>query len=91
FGNIEQKTELYLASPSTLMGIIQNVDQQYQNIAIVCHNPGLTDFSNRIGSQQTLNLPTCGIMIIEVELESWSELHAGSGYTLDFLYPDYFR
>ncbi len=87
---IETDPDLYLASSTELLHALQSVDDDIHHIALVSHNPGLTTLVNSIGSQHIPNLPTCGIMIIEADITSWEELKAGSGHSIDFLYPKRF-
>jgi phosphohistidine phosphatase len=88
--DIETDSDLYLASATELLNILQSVDDDIHHIALVSHNPGLTTLANSLGSQHIPNLPTCGIMIIEADIRSWKKLGPGSGRTIDFLYPKAF-
>lgn len=87
---IEIDPDLYLASATELLHALQCVDDDIRHTALASHNPGLTTLANSLGNQHILNLPTCGIMIIEADITSWKQLKAGSGHTIDFLYPKAF-
>jgi len=39
---------------------------------IVGHNPGLTDFVNFLVPGLTNNLPTAGVVSVEIEQDDWS-------------------
>ena len=39
---------------------------------IVGHNPGLTDFVNFLVPGLTSNLPTAGVVSVEIEQDDWS-------------------
>lgn len=88
FNAIDFRPDLYLAPASDMVDIIQSVDDQLQNIAIVSHNPGLTRLANMLGDQQIGNMPTCSIIILETDIPGWCELKRGCATTTDFLYPE---
>jgi phosphohistidine phosphatase len=55
---------------------------------VVCgHNPGLTDLTNQLTGAQIDNVPNTGVVIIGLELESWSDLAGAQGELLLFDYP----
>jgi phosphohistidine phosphatase len=84
---IEVDPDLYLASATELLNTVQSVDDDIHHIALVSHNPGLTTLVNSLGSQHILNLPTCGIAMLEAGIDSWKALEPGTCKTLSFLYP----
>ena len=83
---IELKNELYLASPSSMLKLIRQTPDDVQRLALLAHNPGITELTNRLAKTYINNIPTCGMAILELPIESWSE--AGNGaHLLDFDYP----
>ena len=83
---IELKNELYLASPSTMLKLIRHTPDHVQRLALLAHNPGITELTNQLARTCIHNIPTCGVAILEMSIESWSE--AGSRtQLLDFDYP----
>ena len=87
---IETDPDLYLASATELLHALQSVDDDIRHTALASHNPGLTTLVNSLGNQHILNLPTCGIAILETEIDSWESLEPGTCKTLSFLYPKMF-
>lgn len=53
---------LYLASSTLILEIINRIDEEFSNILIIAHNPGLTSLANQISNYQLENLPTSGII-----------------------------
>jgi len=83
---IEFKNELYLASPSTMLKLIRHTPDHVQRLALLAHNPGLTELANQLTRTCIDSIPTCGVVTLEMSIESWSE--AGSRTKLlDFDYP----
>jgi len=88
--NIEQKRELYLASATEMLHIIQSVDDAVNHLALVSHNPGITTLVNMLGDMPIGNMPTCGIAILQTGIGSWAELETNTCKTIDFLFPKRF-
>lgn len=75
---------LYEASPERLLEVIRETPSDHVDVALVAHNPGLTQLTNLLGSHRvTDNLPTFGIARFEVPAP-WSALCFGSA-SLDLL------
>ncbi|MDQ7949833.1 MAG: histidine phosphatase family protein [Pedobacter sp.] len=83
---IKKEPKIYEASAKTLLGIINNFDNQYDRIALFGHNPGLTDLVNYLDGHLS-NLPTCGVVMLEFPFEDWAMVSADSGKILLYDYP----
>lgn len=83
---IEERDDLYLATPSTMLKVIRQTPDHINRLIILAHNPGITELTNRLARTYINNIPTCGMAILEMPVTSWSE--AGSRtILLDFDYP----
>ncbi len=69
---LQQEDRLYHASVSSLMKLIAEQDTGFNNLMIVGHNPGLTDFANYLSPNLTDNIPTCGFVSFTIDLEDWN-------------------
>ena len=69
---LQQEDRLYHASVRSLMKLIAEQDSGFNNIMIVGHNPGLTDFANYLSPNLTDNIPTCGYVSFTIDLEDWN-------------------
>ena len=79
---------LYLASAREILEVVRLQDDRFVHIALVGHNPGFTELVNRLAADLRLdNLPTCGIVSMEFEANSWSDVSAGTGRLLYVDYP----
>jgi len=84
---VQQEHELYLASPTTILEILVREGRDYSDVMIVGHNPGLTELANYICTTQIDNIPTCGVIAIDTDINDWADL-AGTQNTLNFFdYP----
>ncbi len=77
---------IYEASTSTLLKIINQFDDRFHTITLVGHNPGMTSIVNYLTSESIVNLPTCSVAVIDFNFDEWALLSAGTGkmFLLDF-------
>lgn len=86
---LQQDERLYLASPKVLKEVIQELGGTAQHLMIVGHNPGLTEFADRISAERGIdNMPTCALYTVEFEIDDWSELEWDSGVNAELDYPN---
>ncbi len=71
---IRTNPAIYEASSSSLLDIIRNVEDQVQTLFFFGHNPGFTDLVNTLQDEVILNLPTCGTMVIDLPVDTWSQI-----------------
>jgi phosphohistidine phosphatase len=64
--------DLYLASPRTIEQVIRSVDKKVERLALIGHNPGLTEVVNLIPHVHLDNLPTAGIYRASFK-ENWEK------------------
>ena len=65
---------LYHAGVAELLHVIRGVDDSVDSMMLFGHNPGLTDIANHIGPREILNMPTCAVLHLRFEAESWAEV-----------------
>ena len=78
--------DLYLASSRSILSKIKLVDEVYKNILVVCHNPGITDLANFLGTTTIDNIPTTGVVGFSFD-DIWKNLGNESCKLLFFEYP----
>ena len=88
---IEYTDELYNASRREILNFIKRLDDKYQSIAIVGHNPGLTDLVHFLLYDFDYELPTCAVVGIDLDLEKWSDIKSGTGSLKFFEYPKKYK
>lgn len=69
---LQQENRLNHASVRSLVQLVAEQDTGFNNIMIISHNPGLTDFANYLLPNLTDNIPTCGFVSIEINHEDWN-------------------
>lgn len=87
YDKIDFNKSIYNSSYLNLNEITNNIDNNINCVALVGHNPGLTNFSNYLTNNFIDNIVTCGIVKIELEIESWIEIVEGIGSKVFYIYP----
>jgi phosphohistidine phosphatase len=85
---LQQDERLYLASPKDMLTVIRELGGRARHLMVVGHNPGMTEFADRISSEREVdNMPTCAIYTLQFDIKDWSELEWESGVDADLDYP----
>lgn len=84
---LQREKDLYLASAERILEIIARQDEGFNNLMVVGHNPGLTDLVNILVPDLTGNLPTCGVVSVELDSSSWGLVEHCKCALLLFDYP----
>lgn len=83
---IQFNEDLYEASSNTILKLIKKIDENYDSVMIFGHNPGLTMLNNHLSNHYIDNIPTCGIVALQLD-KKWSEIDKNSCKFLFFEYP----
>lgn len=77
---------LYEASEHTFYNVITNLSVNTDCLAVFSHNPGITEFANRLTSNRIDNMPTCSIFAVKADIRNWKELKLAENefYFFDF-------
>lgn len=86
-GEIVFEPQLYDATPDALLAVIRALPADAAHVALVAHNPGLTDLSNRLSDVHIDDIPTTGVVQLELAVEAWERVEPRCGRLLDFDYP----
>lgn len=84
---IQQVDELYHASPDTFFQVIGKLDNKKDSAAVFSHNPGITEFVNKLTDLKLDNMPTCGIFAVDVMTDDWGEINTAEKKLRFFDYP----
>jgi phosphohistidine phosphatase len=69
---LQRENSLYLASLDELLDAVMAQDNGFNNLMLVGHNPGLTDFANFLLPGITNNLATAGVVSVQIDRDDWS-------------------
>lgn len=80
--------ELYNASVRTFFGFLNNLDDAYQSVMCIGHNPVITYLAEYLTKAEIGDISPAGMVIAKFEVASWSELSQGNGELLYYLNAD---
>lgn len=81
-------SSIFHSSSDNLIHILQSLDPSVKTVALVGHNPSMTDLANYLQSDTLIeNVPTCGIVCVRAELPAWSDLQHQKAKLEFFIYP----
>ena len=84
---ITRKT-LYHASPNEIEAELRRLPADWKTVLVFGHNPGYTDLANRLQHDQDIdNVPTCGIVGANIEIDDWSDFKLTKARRTTFMYP----
>lgn len=84
---IEFREEIYEASLKTLINIIEQLDDGRTEIILIGHNPGFTYLGQWLSPTAPDCLPTCGLLEMELPIDSWAHIYEGCAKLSLFDYP----
>ncbi len=85
---LQLEDEIYLATPAEIIDLVRRQRDDFSDLMIVGHNPGLTDLVNELLPDLNLeNLPTGGIVAIDLDAEAWSEILDNAAQLAYYDYP----
>jgi phosphohistidine phosphatase len=84
------KDSIYESSDFNLMMIIKELDEDLESVMIVGHNPAMNDVINKISDLSIHNLPTCGVVALELS-NGWSDLTPYRAKNIFYKYPKMFK
>ena len=86
-GAITWDDRLYGADVSGLAEILWGIDESCTHAMMFGHNPGFTDLSNWLTRNFIDNIQTCGVAIIQLNVDHWKDVGSGSGEIMEFDFP----
>jgi len=90
-GEIKYIDALYMAEPETIHELIKDVDNTYDTLFLVGHNPETTELSNMMIDDYIDNVPTLGIVALKLPIDDWGKFTIGKGKLKFFIYPKMFK
>jgi phosphohistidine phosphatase len=78
---------LYEASVLDFYNAVESLKDKNEIVALFSHNPGITDFANRLTEEKIGEMPTCGIFAVQIDSKSWQDFQEAKKTFLFFDYP----
>lgn len=79
---------LYHASPEKMLAVLKTASQP--TVMMLGHNPGIAEFAAMLPARVPLEpefrrYPTCATLVVDFQIDDWSEVEPGQGSTMDFV------
>lgn len=88
---IKQNEQLYFNGTGKILDVIRSTKDEVQVLAIFGHNPDVTLLANQFEGDPILNVPTCGILKIEFDVDKWKKIGVTNGKIRKFEVPKNLR
>ncbi len=85
--SVVQEQDIYEAAPAEILRIISRLPDDARTVMLFGHNPTLTDVANRFSNDFIDNIPTCGIVQIESNADSWKAFYEGNTFVKACFFP----
>ncbi|MFT5999594.1 MAG: phosphohistidine phosphatase [Neolewinella sp.] len=86
--NCQYDQSLYHAWPEGIEKRVQEVSDNCSTVLFFGHNPGYTDLANRPMHHAFIgNVPTCGIVMVEADINHWADFTLGKARRAAYFYP----
>ena len=89
-GKIKYIDALYMAEPTEVIHMIKEIKDKYNAVFIVGHNPETTELTELLIDETIDNVPTLGIVALNVAIEHWGNIKAENIKLDFFIYPKMF-
>lgn len=83
---IKHDERIYEASVGTLVSVITEAGVDSASLLLVGHNPGAEGLIYFL-TGEIAPMPTAALAVIELDIESWSEIDGGCGRLIDLIRP----
>ena len=83
------KPGLYTFNKKDLLAQISKCEDSIPKLMVFGHNPAMTATVNELGDKEFDNIPTTGLVVIDFDSHTWTDL--GKGKTLLNLFPKNLR
>ena len=84
---IQTNELLYMADYEDFISVIKEVKEEFSKMMLFSHNPGITFFACAVSNADIENIPTCGIVRIDFNIDSWKNISTVKGEVVFFEYP----
>ena len=81
---------IYEANSKDLENLIRKLDNKYNKIFLVGHNPSFNIFTSSFIDFYE-NIPTCGIVQLEFNVDFWNDISSKNANLVSFEYPKKYK
>lgn len=82
-----ERPEIYEASVTDLLALLRDLPEELGHVALVGHNPGLSELVRTLARTPVEDLPTSGIVRLDLGVTDWRLIEPGGATVLEVLNP----
>ena len=85
--DIVTNEDMYHQEDNALLNVLHGLDDEHETVILVGHNPSFVEFARFLVPGFTRELPTCGVVGIQCNVDSWKKVGSGSGEEICYIVP----
>jgi phosphohistidine phosphatase len=82
-----REEDIYEASMYDILNVIRALPDEARTVFLFGHNPSLTDTANQFSQQYIPNVPTCGVVQLETNIERWADFQKNNTRLVQCFFP----
>lgn len=89
--HIQEEIDIYSSGVSYFKNKAINWSNELNTVLVFGHNPDFSSIATYYLGYRFANIPTCGMVCLDFEINSWEELNSTNATLRFFQYPKMFR
>ena len=77
FSKIKINENLYSFNSQNILSFIKSIDNKFNRVLCVGHNPAFTEVANLLGNKELIHLPTAGWVKFKLNELDWKDINNG--------------
>jgi len=77
FSKIKINENLYSFNSQNILSFIKSIDNKFNRVLCVGHNPAFTEVVNLLGNKELIHLPTAGWVKFKLNESDWKDINNG--------------
>jgi phosphohistidine phosphatase len=73
-GKVTLTDSLYAAGPDAYIDALRNLQNKYNIVLVIGHNPGLEELVKILSGEEHHVMPTCALAHVRLDIQSWSDI-----------------
>jgi phosphohistidine phosphatase len=73
-GDVALSDSLYAAGPDAYIDVLRNLQNKYNTVLVIGHNPGLEELVKILSGEEYHVMPTCALVHVRLDIQSWLDI-----------------
>ncbi len=78
---------IYEKGPKYIISTIKDIENKFDKVMLFGHNPDITSLASYFTGQYFDNVPTCGMIHVKFDIDSWATVEDKNGELVRFEFP----